>query len=107
MNFWWAPQARQEKDRFAAGSSNLFGQDNGCTCRQTWEMAANVDLRLRKRINLESKLQTRGFANDILIAASARELGAVILTENSADFSIIASVLDIRFTQPEEAFEMA
>ena len=74
--------------------------------RQTWEMAANVDLRLRKRINLESKLQTRGFANDVLIAASARELGAVILTENSADFSIIAAVLDIRFTQPQEAFQM-
>jgi len=75
--------------------------------RQTWEMAANVDLRLRKRINVGSKLQTRSFANDILIAASARELGAVILTENSADFSIIASVVDIRFTQPEEAFEMS
>jgi predicted nucleic acid-binding protein len=74
--------------------------------RQTWEMAAKIDLRLRKRMNLESKLQTRSFANDLLIAASARELGAVILTENSADFSIIASVLDIRFTQPQDAFEI-
>jgi predicted nucleic acid-binding protein len=74
--------------------------------RQTWEMAANIDHRLRKRINLESKLQNRSFANDILIAASARELGAIILTENSADFSIIASVLDIRFVQPQDAFEM-
>jgi len=58
-------------------------------------------------MNLESKLQIRSFANDILVAASARELGAVILRENSADFSIIASVLDIRFTQPEDAFEMS
>ena len=66
--------------------------------RQTWEMAATIDRRLRKRMNLESKLQTRSFANDILIAASARELGAVIITENSADFSIIASALNIRFT---------
>ena len=51
-------------------------------------------------MSLESKLQTRSFANDILIAASARELGAIILTENSADFSIIASVLDIQFVEP-------
>jgi predicted nucleic acid-binding protein len=69
-------------------------------------MAANIDRRLRKRINLKSKLQTRSFANDILIAASARELGAIILTENSSDFTIIASVLDIRFTRPQQAFEI-
>jgi predicted nucleic acid-binding protein len=73
--------------------------------RQTWEMAASIDQRLRKRVNLQSKLQTRSFANDILIAASARELGAVILTENAPDFSIIASVVDIRFTQPQDVFE--
>jgi predicted nucleic acid-binding protein len=71
---------------------------------QTWEMAASVDLRLRKQADLASKLRTRSFANDILIAASARELGAVILTENSADFSIIASALDVRFISPETAF---
>ena len=75
--------------------------------QQTWEMAASIDQRLRKRIDLQSKLQTRSFANDILIAASARELGAIILTENSADFSIIASVLDFRFIQPEDAVELS
>jgi len=58
-------------------------------------------------MNLESKLETRSFANDMLIAASARELGAIILTENTADFSIIASVLDIRFMQPQDAFEIS
>jgi predicted nucleic acid-binding protein len=73
--------------------------------RQTWEMAANTDRQLRRRASLESRLKTRSFANDILIAASAREMGALILTENSADFSIIASVLDIRFAQPSAAFE--
>jgi predicted nucleic acid-binding protein len=69
-------------------------------------MADSIDQRLRKRISLQSKLQTRTFANDILIAASARELGAIILTENSADFSIIASALDIRFSQPKDIFEL-
>ena len=42
---------------------------------QTWERAANLDRRLRKRRNLESKLRTRSFCNDMLIAASAREIG--------------------------------
>ena len=68
--------------------------------RQTWEKAANVDRRLRKRKDLESKLRTRSFANDLLIAASARELGAIILTENRKDFAIIASVLDFHFVEP-------
>ena len=68
--------------------------------RQTWEKAANVDRRLRKRKDLESKLRTRSFANDLLIAASARELRAIILTENRKDFAIIASVLDFHFVEP-------
>ncbi len=74
--------------------------------RQTWEMAAQIDHRLRRRTNLKSRLQSRSFANDILLAASARELGAVIVTENSADFSILASVLDIRFAEPQQALEI-
>jgi predicted nucleic acid-binding protein len=41
-----------------------------------------------------------GFFNDMLIAVSARELGAVILTENGEDFDIISSVLDIRYVEP-------
>jgi hypothetical protein len=36
----------------------------------------------------------------LLIAASARELGAVILTENTGDFATISSVIDIRYTEP-------
>jgi predicted nucleic acid-binding protein len=68
--------------------------------RHTWELAAGVDRRLRKRPALATKLRTRSFANDMLIAASARELGAVILTENTDDFGLISSVLDIRWVQP-------
>jgi predicted nucleic acid-binding protein len=63
-------------------------------------MAARVDRRLRNQMNLESKLGTRSFSNDLLIAASARELGAVILTENVADFAIIGDVLDIKYVAP-------
>jgi predicted nucleic acid-binding protein len=64
-------------------------------------MAATIDRRLRKHRNLDSKLKTRSFANDILIAATARELGAVIVTENVEDFNVIGSVLDIQSALPD------
>jgi predicted nucleic acid-binding protein len=66
----------------------------------TWELAASVDRRLRKRPELRSKLTTRSFFNDELIAASARELGAVIVTENVEDFGLISKVLDLRYVTP-------
>jgi predicted nucleic acid-binding protein len=68
--------------------------------RQTWELAAQVDRRLRARPHFAAKLKTRSFLNDVLIAASAREIGAVIVSENSDDFGIISSVLDIRYVEP-------
>jgi predicted nucleic acid-binding protein len=58
--------------------------------RQTWDLATKIDRRLRRHKNLESKLRTRSFFNDMLIAASAREIGAIIVTENGQDFRIIA-----------------
>lgn len=68
--------------------------------RHTWALAASVDRRLRKRPALAAKLRTRSFANDMLIAASARELGAMIVTDNMDDFGLISSVLDVRCVQP-------
>ena len=49
---------------------------------QTWDVAARVDRRLRTRRALATKLRSRSFFNDMLIAASAREIGAVIVTDN-------------------------
>lgn len=66
----------------------------------TWELTAGVDRRLRKRASLVSKLGTRSFFNDMLIAASARTLGAIIVTENVEDFGLISTVLDIRYVAP-------
>ena len=68
--------------------------------RQTWELAARLDRRLRRRAALTSRLRSRSFGNDLLIAASARELGAVILTENSKDFAAISTVIDIGYIEP-------
>ena len=68
--------------------------------RHTWELAARLDRRLRRRVGLTSRLRSRRFGNDLLIAASARELGAVILTENSKDFAAISTVIDIGYMEP-------
>jgi predicted nucleic acid-binding protein len=42
----------------------------------------------------------RGFFHDILIAASAHELGATLITENVAAFALIRTVLDFQFSKP-------
>ena len=68
--------------------------------RQTWMLAAEVDRRLRRLTRLASKLRTRSFFNDMLIAASAREIGATVVTDNREDFALIGSALDIRHIDP-------
>jgi predicted nucleic acid-binding protein len=68
--------------------------------RQTWELSAGVDRRLRALGGFAASLAQRGFFSDILIAASARELGAVVVTQNVADFALIQRVLDFQFRTP-------
>jgi predicted nucleic acid-binding protein len=66
----------------------------------TWELASETDRRLRRLGGYEASLQQRSFANDLLLAATARELGAVLVTRNLDDFEIIAQVLPFHFTAP-------
>lgn len=66
----------------------------------TWRLAAEIDRRLRDLKGYEASLAQRGFGNDILIAASAREIGATIVTRNVADFARIGRVVPLRFEPP-------
>lgn len=68
--------------------------------RRTWELSASVDRRLRALGDFTGSLAQRGFFSDILIAASAREIGAVLITQNVADFRLIRRVLDFEFRLP-------
>ena len=68
--------------------------------RSTWELAAEIDRRLRARGGYTASLAQRSFANDILLAATARELGATIITLNVADFQIIQQALPFKFQAP-------
>jgi predicted nucleic acid-binding protein len=67
---------------------------------RTWELAAEIDRGLRRLGVLAGSLSQRGFANDMLIAATARDLGATIITRNLSDFRLIAQVLPIQFEPP-------
>ena len=67
---------------------------------RTWDLAASVDRRLRRKRTYQERLSQRSFFNDILISASARDLGATIITNKEKDFSVIAMVLDVRFKKP-------
>lgn len=66
----------------------------------TWAIATDIDRRLRARPAMRARLAERSFFQDILIAASARELGATIVTLNTADFGLIARHVDIKFVEP-------
>jgi|SRR6185312_9079054 len=68
----------------------------------TWSLAADIDRRLRALGSYGSSLTQRSFANDllILIAATARELGAILVTRNLGDFELIRRVVPIRFQPP-------
>jgi predicted nucleic acid-binding protein len=67
---------------------------------RTWEMAAEVDRGIRVLGGFAASLARRAFAYDLLIAASAREIGATIITRNVADCELIQRVSDIRYEPP-------
>jgi predicted nucleic acid-binding protein len=66
----------------------------------TWELVARIDRGIRLQRAQRTRLGQRSFLQDMLIAASAREIGATIVTENAADFSLIGRHIDITFVPP-------
>ncbi len=66
----------------------------------TWDRASAIDRRMRRRPAFHSRLDRRSFFQDILIAASARDLGATVITLNTRDFEVIAEFIDITIAEP-------
>ena len=66
----------------------------------SWQLAAEIDRRLRAPGHYAASLRQRSFAHDILIAATARELGATVITRNVADFKRISRVVSFRYAAP-------
>ena len=66
----------------------------------TWALAAKIDRGIRRQAANRTWLERRSSMQDILIAATAREVGATIITENASDFTLIGRHVDIAFVPP-------
>lgn len=61
-----------------------------------WYVAGNImrKLRVDKKID---PLRIKSLLADILIAVSARDIGAVLITKNEKDFKLISEALDFKY----------
>jgi len=62
----------------------------------TWELAATLDVALRAVGPYPGSLGQRSSGNDLLLAATVRELGATLMTENTTDFELIGRVVPLK-----------
>ena len=53
-------------------------------------------LKLRRDKKIDS-LRIRSLLADIILAVSVRDIGAVLITKNEKDFTLIKEVLDFRY----------
>ncbi|HET7461815.1 MAG TPA: type II toxin-antitoxin system VapC family toxin [Longimicrobium sp.] len=66
---------------------------------RAWKQAGFVVAQLVRGKQLSPRI-ARSFPNDCLIAASAREQGLTVITENERDFRLISTVLPVEFCPP-------
>jgi predicted nucleic acid-binding protein len=66
----------------------------------TWKRAGGILARLIKSKRMEETGATKSFFNDCLIAASAREHGLAVVTDNRKDFELIGTVERIQVLAP-------
>jgi predicted nucleic acid-binding protein len=61
-----------------------------------WYIAGNIMLKLRKDKKVDP-LRIKSLIADILIAISARDIGAILVTKNERDFKLIREVSDFKY----------
>ena len=61
-----------------------------------WYVAGNLMRKLRLDIKIDP-LRIKSLLADILIAVSARDIGAVLITRNERDFKLIKDVFDFKY----------
>jgi predicted nucleic acid-binding protein len=67
---------------------------------RSWRRSGEVVAALVQRRQLSPGGFGRSFLNDVLLAVSCREAGAVLITTNAADFARIRTVEPLRFASP-------
>jgi predicted nucleic acid-binding protein len=65
-----------------------------------WEIAADAIAAMARREKRELRNLPKSLINDYLIAASCRETGIVLVTQNTADFEAMRRYIKVQFTEP-------
>lgn len=64
---------------------------------RSWRLAAGMHRDIRGIGGFEAKLRQRSFLNDMLIAATCRQVGATLLTANAIDYQLLNRVVGVRY----------
>jgi predicted nucleic acid-binding protein len=67
---------------------------------RSWVAAGEALAKLASTGDLDRRALPRSFINDVLLAASCREAGITLVTDNGRDFMRIARVLPCEFVEP-------
>ena len=62
-----------------------------------WEEAATAIARSTKRLHRDFRTMPKSLVNDFLLAASCRESGVTLITENVNDFEMISRYIGLSF----------
>ena len=65
-----------------------------------WERSGEVLAELTRKDGLDERRMAKSLGNDILLALSCRDIGAILITDNERDFARIAATARFRFTKP-------
>ena len=65
-----------------------------------WQLSGDVLRELSRRGGMELRSVRKSFGNDILLAASCREAGIILVTDNLLDFRRIHSIFPFEFLGP-------
>ena len=65
-----------------------------------WEASGEAIARMVRRTKRELRTLPKSLIHDYLLAASCREVGATLVTENVADFAEIGQFLKVEFQAP-------
>lgn len=65
---------------------------------QDWQQTGKIIARLGRKYGFEKRFLSR-ITNDVLIAITARKIGAVVITRNKKDFSLIREFLNFKMSE--------
>lgn len=71
-----------------------------CPTNRNWEESAEILARLSREEGLELRKMPKSLVHDALLAASCREAGLTLVTDNQDDFARLRRLLRFEFVAP-------